>query len=98
MVPGGIRLGTGAVTSRSMTEEHMHKIGEFLHRAVEIAGQLQKEAGSKLLKDFINVATTGEGEGRKAIEQLAKDVQAFATQFPLPGVPDTSAIKRPAGH
>ena len=96
-MPGGIRIGTNALTSRSMTEKDMDKIGEFLHRAVEIAQVLQKEAGSKLLKDFIAKATTGEGEGRKMILQLADDVKAFATSFPLPGVPDTSVIKKPAG-
>ncbi|WFD35380.1 glycine hydroxymethyltransferase [Malassezia cuniculi] len=96
VVPGGIRIGTGALTSRSMYEKDMEVVGEFLHRAVEIAGVLQKEAGSKLLKDFVAKATTGDGEGRKLIEQLKADVKDFATKFPLPGVPDTSVIKAPA--
>ena len=97
MVPGGIRIGTNALTSRSMTEKDMETIGEFLHRVVEIAQTLQKEAGSKLLKDFIAKASSGEGEGRKQLLKLADDVKAFATSFPLPGVPDTSVIKQPAG-
>ena len=97
VVPGGIRIGTNALTSRSMTEKDMETIGEFLHRVVEIAQTLQKEAGSKLLKDFIAKASSGEGEGRKQLLKLADDVKAFATSFPLPGVPDTSVIKQPAG-
>lgn len=96
MVPGGVRVGLGALTSRSMVEKEMEKVGEFLHRAVEIAGILQKEAGSKLLKDFVKAATEGNGEGKKAIDQLKKDVIEFATQYPLPGIPDSSVIKRPA--
>lgn len=52
-VPGGMRLGTSALTSRNMLEEDMRTVGEFLHRAVQIALVLQKEAGSKLLKDFV---------------------------------------------
>ena len=39
----------------------------------------------------------GEGEGREQLLKLADDVKAFATSFPLPGVPDTSVIKQPAG-
>lgn len=95
VVPGGVRVGTAALTSRSMYEKDMEIVGEFLHRAVQIAGVLQKEAGSKLLKDFVAKATTGDGEGHKLVEQLKADVKAFATKFPLPGVPDASAIKEP---
>lgn len=97
-VPGGVRVGLSALTSRSMVEKDMPQVADFLHRAVQIALTLQKEAGSKLLKDFVTKATSGEGEGRKQIEQLEKDVIAFSTQWPLPGVPDSSAIKRPAGY
>ncbi|WFD33076.1 glycine hydroxymethyltransferase [Malassezia sp. CBS 17886] len=97
VVPGGVRIGTNALTSRSMTEKEMESVGEFLHRAVDIAGVIQKEAGSKLLKDFVAKATTGDGEGRKLILQLSDDVKAFATKFPLPGVPDSSTISTPAG-
>lgn len=48
-----MRLGTSALTSRNMVEADMRTVGEFLHRAVQIARVLQKEAGSKLLKDFV---------------------------------------------
>lgn len=53
----------------------------------EIRLGIQKEAGTKLLKDFVKLATEGEGEARKALIQLAIDVETFATKFPLPGVP-----------
>ncbi|GAA5938682.1 hypothetical protein JCM1841_000642 [Sporobolomyces salmonicolor] len=93
-VPGGVRVGTNALTSRSMKEAEMVTVSEFLHRAVQIALQAQTEAGSKLLKDFVKVVTEGEGESRKALLQLAADVNAFAEKYPLPGVPDSSSIKR----
>jgi len=96
LVPGGVRVGTSALTSRSMKEDEMVKVGDFLHRAVQISLALQKEAGSKLLKDFLRVATEGEGEGRQQLQQLAKDVEAFATTFPLPGITDTSKLVKPA--
>jgi glycine hydroxymethyltransferase len=79
-----------------MKEDEMVKVGDFLHRAVQISLALQKEAGSKLLKDFLRVATEGEGEGRQQLQQLAKDVEAFATTFPLPGITDTSKLVKPA--
>ncbi|CAD6571683.1 MAG: Serine hydroxymethyltransferase, cytosolic [Cyphobasidiales sp. Tagirdzhanova-0007] len=95
-VPGGVRIGTSALTSRSMKEPEMVKVAEFLHRAVQISLTLQKEAGSKLLRDFLRVATEGEGEGKRQLEALAKDVQAFATSFPLPGITDTAKLRKPS--
>jgi glycine hydroxymethyltransferase len=95
-VPGGIRLGTSALTSRNLTEPDLKKVGNFLHRAVQLSLVLQKEAGSKMLKDFVRVATQGDGEGIKGVRQLRKEVREFAKQWPLPGA-DIATIQRPAG-
>ncbi len=97
-VPGGIRLGTAALTSRDMREADMKVVADFLHRAVQLATVLQKEAGSKLLKDFVRVATTPE-EGKVGAQQVAdlrREVRGFARRWPLPGV-DVSKLQRPAG-
>lgn len=87
MVPGAVRIGTSALTSRNMVESDMEKV-ELFHMAVEIAAVLQKKAGNKLLKDFVAKATTGEGEGRNLI---LRSVSGRAG--PLPGVPDMKSIK-----
>ena len=81
-----------------MLEADMKVVADFLHRAVQIALVLQKEAGSKLLKDFVRVATTPE-EGKVGAQQVAdlrQEVRAFARRWPLPGV-DVSTLQRPAG-
>jgi len=93
-VPGGIRLGTSALTSRSMKEADIKQVAEFLHRAVQLSLVLQKQAGSKLLKDFERAAT--EGQGAQAVAALRKDVQEFARRWPLPGI-DVNGLQRPAG-
>lgn len=79
-----------------MTESDIKIVAELLHRAVQLSLVLQKEAGSKLLKDFVRVATSGDGEGAKGVAQLKKDVHKFARSFPLPGV-DVSTLTKPAG-
>merc|ERR1712225_158633 len=91
--PGGVRIGSNALTSRSMFEPEMRIVADFLHRAVQIGLQAQSEAGSKLLKDFV-ARLEGDGEAAKALQQLTKDVHEFAEKFPLPGVPDSASIKR----
>jgi glycine hydroxymethyltransferase len=96
--PGGIRLGTSALTSRDMLEDDIKVVAEFLHRSVQIALTLQKEAGTKMLKDFIKVATTEQpGKvGFKQVQDLRREVRNFAKKWPLPGV-DISALQRPRG-
>jgi len=94
--PGGIRIGTSAITSRDMREEDVKIIASFLHRAVEITAQLQKEAGSKLIKDLLRVADDSKSEGNKSLRALRKDVRDFARKWPLPGV-DVTSLTRPEG-
>merc|ERR1719506_3119419 len=49
--PGGVRIGTPAMTTRGCTTEDMAKIGGFLDRCCQIALKVQTEKGKKL-KDF----------------------------------------------
>merc|ERR1719300_2343619 len=52
LLPGGIRLGTCAPTTRGMGGGDMAQIGAFLARGVEIAKSLQATVGSAKIKDF----------------------------------------------
>merc|ERR1712003_366558 len=49
--PGGVRIGTPAMTTRGCTTEDWKTIAGFLHRCCEISINIQKEKGKKL-KDF----------------------------------------------
>lgn len=81
-----------------MLEDDIKVVADFLHRSVQIALTLQKEAGTKMLKDFVTVATIEQpGKvGYKQVQDLRKDVREFARKWPLPGV-DVSALQRPHG-
>ncbi|KAI8975518.1 serine hydroxymethyltransferase [Mycotypha africana] len=87
VTPGGVRLGTSALTSRSLKEEDFVKVAEFLHRTVQIAAAVQEKCGSKMMKDFVAAL-----EGNEEIAQLKKEVIEFARSFPMPGF-DPSKIK-----
>ena len=80
-----------------MREEDLRTVANFLHRAVQLSLRIQKESGSKLLKDFVRAATVPEDGkvGAQEVAQLRRDVHQFARRWPLPGI--TGPITRPAG-
>mmetsp|Transcript_17251 Transcript_17251/g.28345 ORF Transcript_17251/g.28345 Transcript_17251/m.28345 type:complete len:467 (-) Transcript_17251:223-1623(-) len=88
LTPGGVRLGTPALTTRGLLEEDFEQVAEFLHRGVQIALEIQKKTGPAL-KDFLAGLRDNE-----AIATLRKDVEAFAGSFEMPGF-DVSAMKYP---
>tara|TARA_Y100000389_G_scaffold162170_1_gene164849 strand:- start:1120 stop:2439 length:1320 start_codon:yes stop_codon:yes gene_type:complete len=52
--PGGIRIGTSALTTRGLTENDFIKVSEFLHRAIQLANkEYSEEELDKLKSDII---------------------------------------------
>jgi glycine hydroxymethyltransferase len=78
--PGGVRIGTPAMTTRGCTAEDFKTVAGFLSRCCEIALKIQTEKGKKL-KDF----ETGLGES-KDIPALKAEVEAWAIKFGYPGL------------
>ena len=79
VTPGGVRIGTPALTTRTMVESDFEQIAQFLHEALQIALKIQEKSGPKL-KDFVPLL-----ENNDEIKELAGKVHAFATEFPMPG-------------
>jgi len=86
ITPGGVRIGAPAMTSRGLKEDDFRKIGEFLHRAMTIAIEVQEQSG-KLFKDFQKALP-----GNETIASLRDEVEAFASAFPMPGF-DVAELK-----
>jgi glycine hydroxymethyltransferase len=78
--PGGVRIGSPAMTTRGCDKEHFRTIASFLDRCCQIALRIQKEKGKKL-KDF--EAALGDDV---EIAALRKEVEAWATGFGYPGL------------
>merc|ERR1711975_79360 len=92
MTPGGIRMGSPALTSRDLTEKDFVQVAEFFDRGVTIAQQLKAATGKKL-KDFKAALEPGAAPVPE-IEALRADVIAFARQFPTVGF-DEETMKYP---
>ena len=80
VTPGGVRIGTPAITTRGMKEPEMERITTFLLKAVEVAKRIQASAGRKLAE--FNVAVEQDEE----VLALREEVHAFASQYPMPGL------------
>jgi len=85
LVPGGVRLGAPALTSRGFKEEHFTKTIDFVDEAVDIAKAVQGK--SKKLADFKAVLASDEAINAQCAS-LKSRVNEFASQFPMPGHAD----------
>jgi len=85
LMPGGVRLGTHALTSRGFTEENFVKVVDMIDEAVDIAKTVQGK--SKKLKEFKEVLETDPAVTEQCAE-LKSRVNQFASQFPMPGHED----------
>jgi len=85
LVPGGVRLGANALTSRGFTQDDFVKVVDFIDEAVNIAKEVQSK--SKKLKDFKEVLESDSEIGKKC-ENLKSRVAEFARNYPMPGHDD----------
>lgn len=86
--PGGVRIGTPALTSRNFLENDMLVVSDFIHdciqltQKIELSLHLEKQS---LLREFR--AEVEKEEWGKEINSIRLRVQTFASKFPMPGFP-----------
>ncbi|CAH2450951.1 Serine hydroxymethyltransferase, cytosolic [Komagataella phaffii CBS 7435] len=81
LVPGGVRIGAPAMTTRGASEEDFVKIANYIDKSVQYAKKVQSELPieANKLKDFkAKIA-----EGSDEITQLKNEISAWAGEFPL---------------
>lgn len=86
--PGGIRVGTPALTSRDFMETDMEKVAELMHDCIQLTIEVDRSntSGKKwLLKEFKGVL--GQDEWAKKIAAIKTRVEEWAQHFPMPGFP-----------
>ena len=81
LVPGGIRMGTPALTTRGFLENDFVEVANFVDRAVKISADIKSKSGPKL-KDF---RAALEENDYPEIAQLKSEVEVFASSFPTIG-------------
>ena len=86
LVPGGVRLGTPALTSRGFVEQDFEVVAGFLHEAVQLAVRIAKSSGKELAAFKLAI------EKDEAVRDLADRIKHFSAQFFMPGC-DVIAVK-----
>ena len=84
LMPGGIRMGTPALTSRGFAEDDFAQVAHFFDRAVKIAQKLKATEQGKKLKGFRELCAVGPSVDPDLV-QLRADVSTFACSFPTIG-------------
>ena len=82
--PGGVRIGSPALTSRGMGEEEMRAVALLLHKTLELAIEIQSSLDSKKLVDFVEAMDGYENQ----LREIREEVKELAIQFPMPGRTD----------
>ncbi|KAJ2776815.1 Serine hydroxymethyltransferase, cytosolic [Coemansia javaensis] len=84
MVPGGLRMGTPAMTTRGLREADFAEVAALVDRAVGIAQGVAAGVASKKFADF--KAALGDDVAQvPGLEALRRDVVDFALSFPAVG-------------
>lgn len=78
--PGGVRIGTPAMTTRGCLEADFETIAEILLKAVQITKMVLHREHGKLHKDMMKNL-----QNNKDIMELRNRVEAFAASFAMPG-------------
>jgi len=79
--PGGVRIGSPAMTTRGCMEADFVQVAIFLDRCCQIALEVQKAKGKKLAE-----FEKGLGDDNKELMELKAEVEAWSLQWGFPGI------------
>ncbi|XP_031504761.1 serine hydroxymethyltransferase 3, chloroplastic [Nymphaea colorata] len=86
VVPGGIRIGAPAMTTRGFKEAEFTLVADLVHEGVQIALECKGAVGGTKLKDFLDFVGSKEFHLMNRVVDLKAKVESLTSQFPLPGV------------
>lgn len=75
--PGGVRIGTPALTTRGLKEDDFKQVGDFLVECFQLCEKIQEKSGKKL----INFKKSMDEDFKDEIENLKNRVNEFAEEF-----------------
>ncbi|KAK6135564.1 hypothetical protein DH2020_030672 [Rehmannia glutinosa] len=86
LVPGGIRIGSPAMTTRGFGEDEFIQVADFIHEGVQITLEAKKSATGSKLQEFMKFVTSPGFPLMDRVLDLQRRVEALTSQFPIPGL------------
>ncbi|KAG6770558.1 hypothetical protein POTOM_026243 [Populus tomentosa] len=86
LVPGGIRIGSPAMTTRGFTEREFVATADLIHEGVQISIEAKKSVSGSKLQDFLKFVKSSDFPLTDKVSDLQRRVEALTTQFPIPGL------------
>ncbi|KAF8250166.1 cytosolic serine hydroxymethyltransferase [Wilcoxina mikolae CBS 423.85] len=82
LTPCGIRIGTPAATTRGFSEDDFKRVAGYIDQCIKLTRKIQNELPKEnnKLKDFKAKVF----EGVPELQELRKEIAAWASTFPLP--------------
>lgn len=84
--PGGVRIGTPALTSRGFKQNDMVSLAKLLEQISNLAVRIQDAAPSKKLIDFETYLHSNDNPFNAEIKGIKDHVESWSKSFPLPGL------------
>ncbi|OQR91896.1 serine hydroxymethyltransferase, mitochondrial precursor [Thraustotheca clavata] len=92
LVPGGMRLGAPALTTRGLTEEDFVKVADLIDEGVNLAVAINKKVEGKKVQNFKDYITNGHAADE--IQGLNDKVTVFMRSFPTIGFEEDDMVYR----
>lgn len=86
LVPGGIRIGSPAMTTRGFSEKEFVTVADLINEGVQITLEAKNLVSGSKLQDFMKFVTSPEFPLIDKVLDLKRRVEALTTQYPLPGL------------
>ncbi|XP_004253097.1 serine hydroxymethyltransferase 3, chloroplastic-like [Solanum lycopersicum] len=86
LVPGGIRIGSPAMTTRGFSEKEFVTVADLINEGVQITLEAKNLVSGSKLQDFMKFVTSPEFPLIDKVLDLQRRVEALTIQYPLPGL------------
>lgn len=86
LVPGGIRIGSPAMTTRGFTEKEFVATADFIHEGVQITLEAKQAVPRAKLQEFLKFVESPDFPLMDRVSDLRRKVENLTTQYPMPGL------------
>ncbi|KAK7247316.1 hypothetical protein RIF29_42197 [Crotalaria pallida] len=84
--PGGIRIGSPAMTTRGLGEKEFALAADFIHEGVQISLEAKSLFSETKFPGFLKFVSSPEFPLGDKVSELRRKVEALVAQYPIPGV------------